>query len=111
MVADCMALLRAMKLCAKLGYDRVVFEGDAQIVVTAANALKENPAWYGTLIKDTKALLNQNHLWQVSFIHRKGNQAAHEMAKIGTKSILLQKLWFYDFPYNLLQAHVQDMTV
>lgn len=87
-----------MKLCCEWGYDQVDFEGDTQVVFITVNALEENSAWYGALIEDAKALLQQNPLWKLSFIHKKGNQVAHEMEKIGLESILLERLWFYDFP-------------
>lgn len=58
MVAEFLALLRAMQLCIKLGYEWVDFEGDALVVVNSINAHEPSLAWYGELIEDAKLLLS-----------------------------------------------------
>ncbi|XP_042939662.1 uncharacterized protein LOC122274720 [Carya illinoinensis] len=41
-VAELHALWRAMKLCAELNFEKVIFEGDSLIAVKAVNSEKEN---------------------------------------------------------------------
>ncbi|XP_042972916.1 uncharacterized protein LOC122304711 [Carya illinoinensis] len=51
-MAEGLALRRAMEVCANLGLGRVVFEGDAQIIVQAVTSDEEISANYGVLVND-----------------------------------------------------------
>lgn len=109
-VAACISLLCAMKLSIELGHERADFEGDTQIVVNSVNSQESCLAWYGNLIEDAKLLLKHNPLWTVSFIHREGNQAAHDMAKIGLDSSSTEITWFFDFPCMILLVLARDLN-
>ncbi|XP_042972955.1 uncharacterized protein LOC122304757 [Carya illinoinensis] len=51
-LAEGLALRRAMEVCAELGLGRVVFEGDAKIIVQAVTSDEEINADYGVFVND-----------------------------------------------------------
>ncbi|XP_042972749.1 uncharacterized protein LOC122304550 [Carya illinoinensis] len=76
-MAEGLALRRAMEVCADLGLGRVVFEGDAQIIVQAVTSDEEISADYGVLVNDARSMLRTWPQWHVAFVHREANYAAH----------------------------------
>ncbi|XP_040987787.1 uncharacterized protein LOC121235506 [Juglans microcarpa x Juglans regia] len=55
-VAESTTLRTTAKLCSELGFNRVLFEGDAQVVVNAIRNPVENWTWYGHIIEDVKSV-------------------------------------------------------
>ncbi|KAG7967870.1 hypothetical protein I3843_08G121900 [Carya illinoinensis] len=81
-MAEGLALRREMEVCADLGLGRVVFEGDSQTIVQAMNSDEVISADYGILVHDARSMLLIRPQWQVVFVHREANYAAHQLAKL-----------------------------
>ncbi|XP_042939495.1 uncharacterized protein LOC122274525 [Carya illinoinensis] len=81
-VAELRALWRAMKLCAELNFENVIFEGDALVVVNAVNSEKESWEWYGQMVEDMKGVLKIRQRWKVQHVFRECNQVAHLLVKV-----------------------------
>lgn len=54
---EILALWRAMRLCADLHMENVIFEGDALMVVKAVNSEMESWEWFGQMVEDVKGVL------------------------------------------------------
>lgn len=54
---EILASWRATKLCAKLNFSSVTFEGEAVEVIKVVNNDKDCWAWYGQVIEDVKRVL------------------------------------------------------
>ncbi|KAF5469997.1 hypothetical protein F2P56_010551 [Juglans regia] len=59
--AECLALWKAMEVCRELNFNRVLFEGDAQVIVNAVNKGDEDYSSYGSVIEDAKKLLKAKY--------------------------------------------------
>ncbi|KAF5447234.1 hypothetical protein F2P56_032802 [Juglans regia] len=94
-MAESVALLRAMELCQELGFNMVEFEGDAKAVVDAVKSSAEDNSWLGQATEDLKQVFSLFPLWQLSYVFRCCNKAAHEAAKVAIRSrserVLLEK--------------------
>ncbi|XP_041003960.1 uncharacterized protein LOC121249317 [Juglans microcarpa x Juglans regia] len=80
-VAESYALWKALEVCRDLNFRKVLFEGDAQVIVNAGNEGKEDYSIYGSVIEDAKKLLKAREQGSVKFVYRKTNEAAHVLAK------------------------------
>jgi ribonuclease HI len=96
-LAEAGALLMAIKLCQRMGFHTVHFEGDSQIVVEGINSLNIDWSSKGLMLGDIMEALQGIHCWQISFIHREGNKAAHMLAKLATM-VESEKIWINNAP-------------
>jgi hypothetical protein len=85
-------------LCLELGYQRVNFECDSLMVVSAF--MRPEPCWtaYGQLIEDTKIKLNSLGDRTVRHVCREVNTTAHIMAKFAI-SQMLDRVWIEQCSY------------
>lgn len=58
-VAEVLALSRAAVLCAELGLQDLILEGNAQLVLKATNSGEETWVEHGNIIKDVRMLMTQ----------------------------------------------------
>ncbi|KAF5482155.1 hypothetical protein F2P56_002746 [Juglans regia] len=79
--AEIVALWYAVKLCNSLGFNRVILEGDAEVVVKAVHSEEENLSSIGHVIEDVKIVLKERRAWRVQHVQREGNKVAHLLAK------------------------------
>ncbi|KAF5471762.1 hypothetical protein F2P56_008532, partial [Juglans regia] len=75
--AEAQALWKAMVICRDLRLEKVIFEGDAHVIVKAVNNASEDYSVYGSLIEGIKQLLKGRTNWIVEYTHRSNNVAAH----------------------------------
>ncbi|XP_042976327.1 uncharacterized protein LOC122307486 [Carya illinoinensis] len=108
-VAEAYALWKAIDVCRELRLVKVLFEGDAQVVVNAVNSATEDLSFYGSLIEDMKMLLKQRTEWTVQYTHRTNNEAAHLLAK-ESLSIQIDFAWFEDIP-DCIQRIVESESL
>lgn len=80
-VAESYALWKAMEVCRDLNMERVIFEGDAQLIVKAVNDLEEDRSVFGSIVEASKVLISLWKDWSVEFVYRNANEAAHTLAK------------------------------
>ena len=80
-VLEALAARRAVLFAAKLGLQRVVFEGDSETVFKALSGATSDRSCIGHIIKDCKSIssLFQAHFF--SHTRQQGNAVAHALAK------------------------------
>lgn len=96
-VAETMALWRAVALCRELEFPAVHLERDSLELVQTL--LQQGDCWkrYGQLIEDIRQSLSSFSSWHLSYIRRVANAGAHTLARAAaTKSINL--LWRDSYP-------------
>lgn len=80
-LAESLVLCQTVELCNDLRLNKVILEGDAQVVVNTVNKEEEDWSLNGHIIEDIKAMLRGRKNWKVQYINRKGNEVAHSLAK------------------------------
>ncbi|XP_042958198.1 uncharacterized protein LOC122293794 [Carya illinoinensis] len=100
-------VLRAMKLCAKLNFENVIFEGDALAVVKAINGERESWEWYGQLVEDMKGVLKNRKRWSVQHVFKEGNQVAHHLFKVSL-SFIEEQIWMECCPPEVQKIVIQE---
>jgi hypothetical protein len=90
----------------KLGFNDVLLEGDSLEVVQAL--CKEECTWgrNGTLIKDSKLLLQQVHVWKACHVKRSANETTHRLAKLALRCE--ERLWREDYPLCVQDVVIAD---
>ncbi|XP_042962456.1 uncharacterized protein LOC122296723 [Carya illinoinensis] len=109
-LAEGLALRRAMEVCAELGLGRVVFEGDAKIIVQAVTSDEEISADYGVLVNDARSMLRTWPQWHVDFVHREANYAAHQLAKLAL-DYEYEKIWIEDGPMQVMSTEQLEQSM
>ncbi|XP_035547284.1 uncharacterized protein LOC118348864 [Juglans regia] len=99
-VAEAQALWKAMVICRDLRLEKVIFEGDAQVIVKAVNNASEDFSVYGSLTEGIKHLLKGRTNWTVQYTHRSNNAAAHTLAKESLHS-QTELVWIEDIPDSI----------
>jgi hypothetical protein len=96
--------------CCKLGFRRVVLEGDSMEVVTALKRGGNCSERYGHFVDDARQLLNSLELWHVQHVGREANTVAHELAQHGA-TLADECIWTTDFPDFLMPLVLSDVNV
>jgi ribonuclease HI len=91
-LAEAEAVLMAIQLCRDLGLSKVVFEGDAKVVVDGINSAEVDKGWMGHVLADIKHELSALEGWRVQFVRREDNTAAHLLAQM-TVQLNLNRTW------------------
>lgn len=60
---EAMALRKSMELCSDLGFTRVIYEGDLEVVINATNSNENIYTNYETLLHDTRIMLERKSGW------------------------------------------------
>ncbi|XVF88587.1 hypothetical protein PTKIN_Ptkin19aG0062900 [Pterospermum kingtungense] len=83
MVKECeaLALLDAITWVADLGFERVIFETDAKLVVDAIRSWDTDFTEFGSIIAKCWAFLHQGNSYSVSYVRRQANEAGHVLAQ------------------------------
>ncbi|KAF5476174.1 hypothetical protein F2P56_007909 [Juglans regia] len=69
-IVEIYALWKAMEIYRDLKMERVIFEGDAQLIVKAVNSQEEDRSVYGSIVEVAKSLLGLWKGWSVEFVYR-----------------------------------------
>ena len=79
--AEAVAFREALSWIKECGWDRVLFESDAQVlIVSINNASLDDLSPFGLLVQDCKLLLSSYEEARCAFIHRSANDVAHVLA-------------------------------
>ncbi|XP_042944640.1 uncharacterized protein LOC122278525 [Carya illinoinensis] len=106
-VAEAYALRRALFFCLELGLQKVLLEGDSQVVVKDTNSNADIWANYGVVIEDIRSLLKDNMSWSVNFIHREANNVAHSLAKMAL-TCDEEIVWMEEGPPQIMNAVLKE---
>jgi len=75
------ALQQALQIALNLGFNRVVFKIDGQIVVTAILNNSSYMNELGNLLSNCWTLLSSNVGYALAYIKRQANRVAHDLAR------------------------------
>ena len=107
-VLEMLAARRAATFARELGFSRVCFEGDAELVVKCFQSGSVSNALTGHLVKDFMSI--RGYLQSSSIIHvrRQGNNVAHALARDARFSFPL-RVWMEEVPPNIFNLVVKDL--
>ncbi|XVF19068.1 hypothetical protein REPUB_Repub11eG0078500 [Reevesia pubescens] len=106
-VAECLAMLDAINLAKDMGFQRVIFEGDAAQVVRFLNKPGDDLSVVGNLIMERNQNLRFFLFTEVKHVKRSLNTAADILAK----SALIAKsdlFWVEDIPYMIQHIVISE---
>jgi ribonuclease HI len=78
---EAMAIIEALRTASARGWSQVVFESDSKNVVDAIYAKHNGVSEFSSIIHSIKLLLNCNPNFEVKFIKRQANMAAHNLTR------------------------------
>lgn len=96
---EAMALLQGMTLAVDSGFQRVLFETDARVVVDAIHTLDDDISEFGDIIGRTRSILRDQEFFSVRAIRRQANGVAHGLAQLSRSLSCLVTL--SDLPSSL----------
>ncbi|KAF5449938.1 hypothetical protein F2P56_030334 [Juglans regia] len=104
-IAEGLALIKAMELCNDLGLNKVTFEGDSHNIVKHVYNLDEDLSCYGNIIEDSKSIFFTWSNWTIQYTHRNANTVAHNLAKAAIQSNV-EKVWIEEAP-TFISSYLQ----
>ncbi|KAF5478200.1 hypothetical protein F2P56_004782 [Juglans regia] len=81
-VVEALAMRRIIGIYIEMGFRRVVFEGDALVIINAVKGEAECWTWYSQIVEDVKKSLRELLYWKINFVRREGNEIAHKFGEI-----------------------------
>ena len=104
-----MAARKATEFTLEIGFDKIILEGDSEIIYKDLLNNGSSLALHGHLIQDVKALVSLFSSICFSHVSRTGNQAAHSLAR---RAILLENLnvWMEEVPPDILDVIQADFS-
>jgi hypothetical protein len=87
-IAEAIGAKMGAELGRVLGLHSIFLEGDANVVVTALNREDEDFSRFGNIIVETREILKGFPWWNVSFVRRECNNAAHQLARFAVSQEL-----------------------
>jgi hypothetical protein len=79
------------------GMDRVLFVGDAKVIIDAINNGERSWSMRSPIIQDLNVHLQEFSQWRIAYCNRETNLPAHELARLATSSEM-DELWVADPP-------------
>ena len=83
--------------CKDLGIQKIILEGDAQVVTTAIYNTKINMSRFGHIISNTQRVLQWFGEWKCMFIRRDAKGTAHSLTNVA-KQFFMDKIWLEKIP-------------
>ncbi|KAM6584005.1 hypothetical protein CsatB_011007 [Cannabis sativa] len=80
-IAEVIGIKEALSWIKRKGWEKVVVESDALVVVQAINSSIQMPSQFGLLAEDCRVILSSLNNVLVSFVNRSANRAAHCVAR------------------------------
>ena len=104
-----MAARKATEFTLEIGFDKIILEGDSEIIYKDLLNNGSSLALHGHLIQDVKALVSLFSSICFSHVIRTGNQAAHLLAR---RAILSENLnvWLEEVPPDILNVIQADFS-
>ncbi|XP_030943104.1 uncharacterized protein LOC115968042 [Quercus lobata] len=107
-VLEMMAARRAALFARELGFSRVCFEGDAELVVKCLQSGLVSNALTGHLVKDFMSIRGYFQSSSIIHVRRQGNHVAHALARDARFSFPL-RVWMEEVPPNVFSFVVKDL--
>ena len=83
--AEALALMEAFRLCRELGFQQVMFAGDAKGIIDAVLSEEIDRGWLGHMIADLKQESRGFENCMLSYVKRENNSVAHLLARSAVK--------------------------
>jgi ribonuclease HI len=99
-VAETVGAWAAVELATRMGFQRVIFEGDALEIIQVLNREGESWAINGQMLNEIKSALMQNQGWCVQYVSRVANGIAHNLARLAFTYGEVRE-WRTDFPISV----------
>ena len=100
--AEAIAFREALSWIKECGWDRVLFEFDAQVLVMSVNCvLLDDLSSFGFLVQDCKLFLSSYEEAKCVFVHKSANNVAHVLAT-SAHSESGQGVWVYVPPPHIV---------
>jgi ribonuclease HI len=105
-VAEAYAARQGAELLRDMGFQKILLEGDAQVIVQAINYAGVCSARYANIIDDTRTILQSFSSWRALFVRRECNSVAHSLARMAVTQCLFQ-VWIESVP-DLVQNRLMN---
>ena len=105
-VIEMLAARRAATFARELGFSRVCFEGDAELVVKCLQSGSVSNALIGHLVKDFMSIRGYFQSSSIIHVRRQGNHVAHALARDARFSFPL-RVWKEEVPPNIFSFVVK----
>ncbi|XP_040987702.1 uncharacterized protein LOC121235424 [Juglans microcarpa x Juglans regia] len=86
-MAECHALWKALELCNDLNIQKVLFEGDANGIVTTVNSEEEDLSSVDPLVEDMRSVFKNRPNWSLQFAYREKNIVAYTLVMEALKLV------------------------
>ena len=107
-VLKMLAARRAATFTRELGFSRVCFEGDAELMVKCLQSGSVSNALTGHLVKDFMSIRGYFQSSSIIHVTRQGNNVAHALARDARFSFPL-RVWMEEVPPNIFSLVVKDL--
>ena len=107
-VLKMLAAQRVATFARELGFSRVCFEGDAELVVKCLQSGSVLNALTGHLVKDFMSIRGYFQSSSIIHVRRQDNNIAHALARNARFSFPL-RVWMEEVPPNIFSFVVKDL--
>jgi ribonuclease HI len=90
---ESLATVTATQICRSWGIDRVLFVGDAKVVVNAINNGEAKSSLQNPILQDLYTYLQEFSTWRIAYCSRVMNKPAHELVRMATEREM-DEMWF-----------------
>lgn len=105
---EVLACRRAMEFAKEIVALDCIFEGDAEVLITAICKKDVGHPEYGHVIEDNLVLAREFHFNSFCHVRRSGNQVAHHLARRSKSGCELQ-VWFDTTPKDIAPLVSRDV--
>ncbi|XWS42050.1 hypothetical protein CRYUN_Cryun17cG0135400 [Craigia yunnanensis] len=102
------ATICALQLAQQMGFLKVEIEGDALGVIRKLQSTGEDLLPVGCLVDEAKAISRRFQLCKFMHTGRKGNMAAHYLAKYGLE-LYEERIWVEECPDFVMDVVINDV--
>ena len=99
----------AVCLARELQFNKVIVEGDSEVVIKSLNSSNVPSTSFGHIVRDIKIV--STAFSEISFCHtrRQGNKVAHSLARRACK-FSPYNVWMEDVPPDILSVYLPDLV-
>jgi ribonuclease HI len=108
--AETVAVVQTLRFCKEIGFTKIYLEGDAKNVVDALLSSEANWSKSGHTIADAQLLLQDFIYWEIKYVSREDNFAAHNLAKLAAL-LGLERQWMNEISDCILEIILGEEVV
>jgi ribonuclease HI len=104
---EAMAIIEAIEMMMQRDFSYVTFESDSKTVVDAINSSHVGLSEFSILISHIKSLLSSNNYFEIKYVKRQANMAAHSLARAAY--YIYSRRIFYSIPRCIDSYLINEM--